>query len=64
MIQISFKDKEAILKFPKQMVSSAYVQEFLERLRIEAIAEKSKLTEEQSGELSEEFTAVRIQLSI
>jgi len=54
MVQISFKDDEAILKFPKQMVSSGYVQEFLERLRLEAIAEKSQLTEEQAWELSEE----------
>lgn len=53
MVQITFKDDEAILKFPKQLVSSGYVQEFLERLRLEAIVEKSQLTEEQAWELSE-----------
>jgi hypothetical protein len=55
MVQISFNDDEAILKFPKQLVSSAYVQEFLQRLRLEAIVEKSQLTEEQAWELSEEI---------
>jgi len=55
MVQITFKDDEAILRFPKQLVSSAYVQEFLERLRLEAIVEKSHLTEEQAWELSEEI---------
>jgi len=55
MVQITFKDNEAILKFPKQLVSSGYVQEFLERLRLEAIVEKSQLTEEQGWELSEKI---------
>ena len=55
MVQISFKDDQAILKFPKQMASSGYVQEFLARLRFEALAEKSQLTEEQAWELSEEL---------
>jgi len=55
MVQITFKDDDAILKFPKQLVSSGYVQEFLERLRLEAIVEKSQLTEEQAWELSEEI---------
>lgn len=36
-------------------MSSAYVQEFLERLRIEAIMEKSQLTEQQAWELSEKI---------
>ncbi len=55
MTQITFQDNEAILKFPKQLVSSEYVQEFLERLRMEAIAEKSRLTEDQAWELSEKI---------
>lgn len=55
MVHITFKDDEAILKFPKQLVSSDYVQEFLGRLRLEATVEKSQLTEEQAWELSEEI---------
>lgn len=55
MVQITFKDDDAILKFPKQLASAGYVQKFLERLRMEAIIEKSKLTEKQAWELSEEI---------
>ena len=55
MVQITFEDDKAILKFPKQLMSSPYVQEFLERLRIEAIMDKSQLTEEQAWELSEKI---------
>lgn len=55
MIQILFKDDEAILKFPKQLISSGYVQEFLERLRLEAIAEKSLLSDKDAWDLSEEL---------
>lgn len=54
-MKITFKDDEAILKFPKQLASSDYVQEFLERLRLETIVEKSQLSEEQAWELSEEI---------
>lgn len=55
MVQISFVKDEAILKFPKQLISSAYVQEFLERLRLEVIAEKSQLTDDEAWNLSEEL---------
>ena len=55
MVQISFIENEAILKFPKQLISSAYVQEFLERLRLEIIAEKSRLSDDEAWELSEEI---------
>ena len=53
MVEITFKKDEAILKFPKKLVASDYVQKFLDRLRLEAIVEKSKLTEEQARNLSE-----------
>ena len=55
MIEITFEKEMAVLKFPKDLVSSDYVQEFLERLRIESILEKSQLTEEQAWELAEEI---------
>ncbi len=55
MIEISFEKDEAILKFPKQFVSADYVQKFLERLRLEAIVEKSLLTEKKAWELSEQL---------
>lgn len=55
MIDIKFEADEVVLKFPKQLVSSDYVQSFLERLRIETILRKSALSEEQAWELSEEI---------
>jgi len=55
MVEITFDEDEAILKFPKQLVSSDYLQQFLERLRLEAIVEKSRMSEEQDWELSEQI---------
>ncbi len=55
MVEITFEKDAAILKFPKAFVSSNYVQQFLERLRLEAIVEKSILTEDQAWELSEQL---------
>ena len=55
MVNITFEKDEAIIKFPKQFISTDYVQQFLERLRLEAIVEKSKLTEKQAWELSEQL---------
>lgn len=55
MFDITFEKDKAILKFPKQFVSNDYVQQFLERLSLEAIVEKSKLTEKQAWELSEQL---------
>lgn len=55
MVEITFDKSQAILKFPKKFVSTKYVQQFLERLRLEAIVEKSQLTEEQAWDLSEQI---------
>lgn len=55
MVEITFDGHQAILKFPKKYVSTKYVQQFLERLRLEAIVEKSRLTEEQAWEMSEQI---------
>lgn len=55
MVEITFDKHQAILKFPKKFVSAKYVQQFLERLRLEAIVEKSKLTENEAWDLSEQI---------
>lgn len=55
MVEITFEKDEAILKFPKAFISANYVQQFIERLHLEAIVEKSKLTEDQAWELSEQL---------
>jgi hypothetical protein len=54
MIDITFEANDVVLKFPKQFAPSDYVQNFLDRLRLETIAQKSQLLEEQAWELSEE----------
>lgn len=54
MIDITFEAEDVVLKFPKRLVSSAYLQSFLEKLRLEMLAMKSLMTEEQVWELSEE----------
>lgn len=55
MIDIIFEADDVVVKFPKQLVSSAYVQDFLERLRLENLIQKSQLTEEQAWQLTEEI---------
>jgi len=54
MINITFEAEDVVLKFPKRLVTSAYLQNFLEKLRLEMLAMKSLMTEEQVWELSEE----------
>lgn len=55
MVEITFENNDAILKFPKDLFTKNYVQQFLDRLRLEAILEKSELTEEKAWELSEQL---------
>ena len=55
MINIKYKNDDAILTFPKKIVSSKCVQDFIERLILESIVQKSQLTEEKAWELSEEM---------
>ncbi len=54
MIDITFEAEDVVLKFPKRLVSSSYLQDFLEKLRLEMLAMKSRMTEEQVWELSED----------
>lgn len=55
MLNIAFEANDVILKFPKQLVTSEYVQNFLERLRLETNLQKSTFSEEMGEELSEEL---------
>jgi len=55
MVEILFEKDKAVLKFPKELLVTEYVQKFIERLKIETIVEKSKLTEEQATALAEEI---------
>lgn len=51
MVQLSFENDYAILKFPKHLVTTNYMQQVLERLQLETWVEN----EEQAWELSEQL---------
>lgn len=55
MIDINYETDDLVIKIPKELASSAYIQEFLERLRVEAILAKSAATDEQIRALAEEI---------
>lgn len=55
MIKIEINNDNVILCFPKNLMSSKYVQRFIELLEMEKIAQKSKLSEEDAWRLSEEI---------
>ncbi|MBE0425841.1 MAG: hypothetical protein IBX72_04235 [Nitrospirae bacterium] len=55
MISIKYENEDAVLIFPKRLISNQYVQSFIERLNIENITQKSRLTEKEIMELSEKI---------
>lgn len=55
MISIKYENEDAVLIFPKRLVSNDYVQNFIERLNVETIIQKSRLTEKDIMELSEKI---------
>jgi hypothetical protein len=54
-MQLTYEEDEVILKFPKDALKAAYVQDFLQRLKLEAAVRKSQLSEQDVRELSEEI---------
>ena len=55
MIDIKTDDKDVTIRFPKDLISENCLERLLERLEVEALASKNKMTEEQAWELSEEI---------
>ncbi len=55
MVTIKYKAKDAVLTFPKTLISKEYVREFIDRLNIETILRKSKLEEGDVTDLSEKI---------
>lgn len=55
MINIKYVNNDAVLSFPKRLVSNDYVQNFIERLNIEITIQKSKFGEKELMELSEKI---------
>jgi len=57
MIKIQYEPSDVVVRIPKELAASAYVQGFLEHLRVEAALEKSRITDAQIEELSEQVKA-------
>ena len=55
MLKIKSRNKDLIITMPRKFVKSDFVQEFLDRLDAEMIAQKSKLSYENAWRLSEEL---------
>lgn len=55
MPQLSFEEDYVVLKFPKHLITSDYIQQLLTRLRLETWIERSELNEENAWELSEQL---------
>ncbi len=55
MITIKYINDDAVLSFPKKLISNDYVQNFIERLNIEITIQKSKFREKELMELSEKI---------
>ena len=54
MINIRYEPNDVVVRIPKEFASSAYVQGFLEHLRVEAALERSRITDDQIEALSEQ----------
>ena len=54
MINIRYEPNDVVVRIPKELATTAYVQGFLEHLRVEAALEKSQITDTQIEELSEQ----------
>ncbi len=55
MIDIKVNNDNILIQIPKNLLSNAYLERFLERLETEEIADKNYMTEEEAWNLSEEI---------
>lgn len=55
MIDVKVSNDNILIQIPKNFLSNAYLEKFLERLEAEEIAEKNSMTEEEAWNLSEEI---------
>ncbi len=55
MIKIENKNNEILLSFPQYLISSQYLQSVIERLEMEAVVQKSSMSETDAWNLSEEL---------
>lgn len=55
MIAVKRENDEMVVRFPKNLVSDAYLEKFIQLLELEQFTSKSKMTEAQAWEISEEI---------
>ena len=55
MIDIRYQPDDLVITIPKALASSAYIQEFLERVRVDSILAGSEATEEQIRALDDQL---------
>lgn len=58
MIQIRYEPGDVVITIPKDQAASAYVQDFLERVRLDAMLSRSQAGETAITALVEEIDAV------
>jgi hypothetical protein len=54
VINIRYEPNDVVVRIPKELAATSYVQGFLEHLRVEATLEKSRISDAQIDELSEQ----------
>lgn len=57
MVEITYKDEKIQLSFPANLFSKSAIEEFVDRLKIETIAQKSELTSDDVTELSSDINS-------
>ena len=54
-MQIKTEGKNLVVRIPKNLISKDYVERFVERIELEMLVEKSRMTEKEAWKLSEEI---------
>jgi hypothetical protein len=57
MIQIRYEPSDVVITIPKDQAASGYVQDFLERVRLDAMLSRSEAGESAIATLAEEIDA-------
>ncbi len=55
MVSVKLEKNDVVIRFPNGFVSNSLVEKFIERLDLEELAEKNKMTEKQADDLAEDI---------
>lgn len=55
MLNLSFENEFAVIKFLNALITQDYIQQLLQKIQLETSVENSELSEEQAWELSEQL---------